>query len=227
MLPADALVLFDIDGTLIRKAGPHHREALVAAVHRVTGIVTSLDQIPTQGMLDRDILTAMLRNAGASRAVIRERMPEIIRHAQNIYARSCPNLESKVCPGVRPLLGRLQRRSVPTGLVTGNLTRIGWKKMEHAGLREFFRFGAFADMASSRAGLVRIALQHARKEGWITTATKITLIGDHPNDVEAARKNGIRSIAVATGVVAGEELATCAPDLLLSDLRSLRLRMLL
>jgi phosphoglycolate phosphatase-like HAD superfamily hydrolase len=178
-------------------------------------------------MLDRDILTSMLRNAGASRAVIRERMPEIIRHAQNIYARSCPNLESKVCPGVRPLLGRLQRRSVPTGLVTGNLTRIGWKKMEHAGLREFFRFGAFADMASSRAGLVRIALQHARKEGWISRTTKITLIGDHPNDVEAARKNGIRSIAVATGVVAAEELATCAPDVLLSDLRSLRLRMLL
>ena len=49
----------------------------------------------------------------------------------------------------------------------------------------------------------------------------------HPNDVEAARKNGIRSIAVATGVVAAEDLATCAPDLLLSDLRSLRLRMLL
>jgi phosphoglycolate phosphatase-like HAD superfamily hydrolase len=227
MLPADALVLFDIDGTLIRKAGPHHREALVAAVHRVTGIATTLDQIPTQGMLDRDILAIMLRNAGVSRTVIRERMPEIVRHAQSIYARSCPNLESKVCPGVRPLLGRLQRRSVPTGLVTGNLARIGWKKMEHAGLREFFRFGAFADMASSRAGLVRIALQHARKEGWIMTSTKITLIGDHPNDVEAAKKNGIQSIAVATGVVAAEELATCAPDLLLSDLRSLRLRMLL
>jgi phosphoglycolate phosphatase-like HAD superfamily hydrolase len=82
-------------------------------------------------------------------------------------------------------------------------------------------------MASSRAGLVRIALQHARKEGWISRTTKITLIGDHPNDVEAARKNGIRSIAVATGLVAAEELATYAPDVLLSDLRSLRLRMLL
>jgi phosphoglycolate phosphatase len=227
MLPADALVLFDIDGTLIRKAGPHHREALITAVRRVTGIETTLDQIPTQGMLDCEILTTMLRNAGTPRTVIRERMPEIVRHAQNIYARSCPNLESKVCPGVRPLHGRLYRRKVPTGLVTGNLTRIGWKKMEHAGLREFFRFGAFADMASSRSGLVRIALQHARKEGWITRTTKITLIGDHPNDVEAARKNGIQSIAVATGVVAAEELASHAPDLLLSDLRSLRLRMLL
>jgi phosphoglycolate phosphatase-like HAD superfamily hydrolase len=227
MVPADALVLFDIDGTLIRKAGPHHREALIAAVRRATGIETTINDIPTQGMLDRDILTVMLRNAGASRALIRDRMPEIIAHAQNIYARSCPNLESKVCPGVRPLLARLSRRSIPSGLVTGNLTRIGWKKMQHAGLREFFQFGAFAEMASSRAGLVRIALRHARKEGWIHRETRISLIGDHPNDVDAARKNGIQSIAVATGVVPAEELTLCSPDLLLPDLRSLRLHMLL
>ena len=29
-----ALVLFDIDGTLLRRAGPHHREALVKAVRK-------------------------------------------------------------------------------------------------------------------------------------------------------------------------------------------------
>lgn len=75
MPAADALVLFDVDGTLIRP------------------------QSGTQGMLDRDILTVMLRNAGASRAVIREKMPEIVRHAQNIYARSCPNLEDKGLSG--------------------------------------------------------------------------------------------------------------------------------
>jgi phosphoglycolate phosphatase-like HAD superfamily hydrolase len=128
---------------------------------------------------------------------------------------------------VRPLLGRLNRRAVPTGLVTGNLTRIGWKKMERAGLREFFQFGAFAEMASSRAGLVRIALRHARGQGLIHRRTKISLIGDHPNDIDAAKKNGVQSIAVATGVVPANDLAMCAPDLLLPDLRSIRLHMLL
>ena len=66
MPPADALVLFDIDGTLLRKAGPHHREALIAAVRSVTGIETTNHLIPTQGMLDRDIIAVMLRTAGAS-----------------------------------------------------------------------------------------------------------------------------------------------------------------
>lgn len=227
MLPLNALVLFDIDGTLIRKAGPHHREALVAAVQWVTGIATTLDQIPLQGMLDCDILAIMLRNAGASRALIRRQMPEIVRHAQNFYAQSCPNLESKVCPGVRALLSRLHRRKVSMGLVTGNLTRIGWKKMEHAGLKDFFQFGAFAEMASSRTGLVRIALQHARRAGLLDRGTQVSLIGDHPNDIEAAKRNGVRSIAVATGVVSAEELQLCNPDLLLTDLRDLRLPTLL
>jgi phosphoglycolate phosphatase len=227
MLPFNAMVLFDIDGTLIRKAGPQHREALVAAVHRATGLTATLDHIPVQGMLDRDILTIMLRNAGASRALIRRQMPEIVKHAQETYARSCPNLESKVCPGVRALLARLHRRKVPMVLVTGNLTRIGWKKMEHAGLKDFFEFGAFAEMASSRTGLVRIAVQHARREGWIGRSTQVSLIGDHPNDVEAAKKNGVRSIAVATGIASAEELSRSNPDLLLTDLRDLRLPMLL
>jgi phosphoglycolate phosphatase len=226
-MPAEAMVLFDIDGTLIRKAGPHHREALISAVRDVTGFETIMDHIPVQGMLDQDILTIMLREAGLKRASIREQMPKIMRRAESIYSRSCPNLEAKVCPGARTVLARLRRRGIPTALVTGNLTRIGWKKMEHAGLREFFQFGAFAEMASSRAGLVRIALQHGRKQGWISPKTRISLIGDHPNDIAAAKRNDIQSIAVATGVVSPEDLLACAPDVLLTDLRALRLVMVL
>ena len=150
------MVLFDIDGTLLRRAGPHHREALVEAARRVTGLKTSIDGVPVAGMLDRDSLTSMLENAGALRAVIRVKMPEIVHVAQKIYSRGCPDLRRKVCPGARMLLYRLSRRGVPAGLVTGNLTRIGWKKMERAGLRGYLRFGAFAELAKDRAGLVRM-----------------------------------------------------------------------
>jgi phosphoglycolate phosphatase len=219
---APSLVLFDIDGTLIRKAGPHHRQALVEAVRRVTGIETTTDDVPVQGMLDRDILGVMLKNAGARRAVALRAMPELIRQAQAIYVDCCPNLKRKVCPGVRMLLLRLLRRGIPTGLVTGNLTRIGWKKMEHAGLSQYFRFGAFAEQAHDRAGLVRIAIRQARREGWIDRHSRISLVGDHPNDVLAAKANQVQSIAVATGLSPAAELAEYAPDILVDDLRSLR-----
>jgi phosphoglycolate phosphatase-like HAD superfamily hydrolase len=154
-------------------------------------------------------------------------MPSIIAGAQRIYARTCPDLRRRVCPGVRMLLYKLHRRNIATGLVTGNLTRIGWKKMERAGLRHYLRYGAFAELARDRAGLVRIAIVEARRRGWIDRLSPIALIGDHPNDINAARANRIRSIAVATGVVGAEELARHAPDILVPDLRSLSMEMLI
>jgi len=221
MLPG--LVLFDIDGTLLRRAGPQHREALIEAVHRASGITASLDGIPVAGMLDRDIAASMLRAAGASEAAIRKAMPNVVTEAQRIYARTCPDLRRKVCPGARMLLYKLSRRGIPAALVTGNLTRIGWTKMERAGLRHYFRFGAFSELARDRGGLVRIAVAHARREGWIDRHSPIALIGDHPNDILAARANGVRAIAVGTGIIGREELARHHPDVYVPDMRALKL----
>jgi len=227
MADVNALALFDIDGTLLRRAGPHHRQALVDAVRRVTGVDTTTDGVPVAGMLDPDILRAMMRTAGMAAREIRAAMPEIVVAAERAYLRSCPMLSRRVCPGARRLLARLQREGFVLGLVTGNLTRIGWKKMERAGLREFFRFGAFGESARTRAGVARNAIRQARRAGWIGRNAAVSLIGDHINDIAAARANGIRSVAVATGILDAAALAEHHPDLLLPDLRALRPDMLL
>jgi phosphoglycolate phosphatase len=224
---SDALVLFDIDGTLIRRAGQQHREALVEAIRRTAGVETTTEGVPVAGMLDRDILATMMARAGMSRAAIRKAMPAVVQRAQSIYVRRAPDLARKVCPGVRRTLFRLERRGAVIGLVTGNLSRIGWKKMERAGLRRYFRFGAFAELAKDRAGLVRVAIRLARRHRWIGREARISLVGDHPNDVRAAQANGIRAIAVATGLASMEELRSHAPDVILPDMRSLALEMLL
>lgn len=221
-----ALVLFDIDGTLVRRTGPHHRESLVHAVRRVTGLETTTDGIPVQGMLDPDILTQMMRRAGAPGAAIRRAMPDIIRAAERHYLRVCPALDGKHCPGVETVLERLTRRGILLGLVTGNLTRIGWRKLERAGLRRYFRFGAFGEMARTRAALARQAIREARRRGWITRTAPISLIGDAPSDILAARANNIRMIAVKTGITPPENLLAHAPDFLIANLHHLRLRML-
>ena len=223
----DALVLFDIDGTLLRRAGPHHREVLVDAVRRVTGLETTTEGVPVAGMLDRDILARMLGKAGASAGSIRRAMPGIVKHAQWLYARRCPDLRGKVCPGARMLLYKLSRRGVPVGLVTGNLTRIGWTKMQRAGLKRYLRFGAFAELARDRAGLVKIAVRQARAQGWIGRGAQVALVGDHPNDIRAARANGVRAVAVATGLIGAEELARHSPDVLVPDMRELTVEMLI
>lgn len=227
MARSNALVLFDIDGTLIRRAGPHHRLALVDAVRRTTGVETTTEGVPVAGMLDHQILRTMMQRAGMKLSEIRPVLPDIMRRAQLFYLRSCPDLQRKVCPGVRRLLRRLEQLDIPVGLVTGNLARIAWKKIEQAGLRPYFRFGAFAEDAKDRAGLVRLAIREARRKHWINGRGAISLIGDHPNDIRAARANKARAIAVGTGIVGMEELASHSPDVLLPDLRSIRLEMLL
>ena len=65
MAVSRALVLFDIDGTLLRRAGSHHKDALLTAVREVTGHDTSFDRIPTGGMLDRDLIRALLKETPA------------------------------------------------------------------------------------------------------------------------------------------------------------------
>jgi len=225
--PARALFLFDIDGTLIRRAGPQHRAALENALFCVTGLRATTDNIPVQGMLDRDILSEMLRQAGAPRQVANTQMARIVREAQSLYRGTCPDLSAKVCPGVRRLLRGLLRRGIPTGLVTGNLSRIGWRKMERAGLRGYFRLGAFAEQGRTRAELARRAAAEARRRNMVFPDVRVVLIGDHPNDIAAARANSFLSVAVATGVVALEELRPHKPDILVQDLRDLNLEQIL
>jgi phosphoglycolate phosphatase len=222
-----ALVLFDIDGTLVRRAGPHHREALVHAVRRVTGRETTTEGIPVQGMLDPDIVRVMMRKAGARGPEVLSAMPEVLRAAERHYLRVCPELHGKHCPGVVPLLERLTRHGVLLGLVTGNLTRIGWRKLERAGLHGYFRFGAFGEMATTRNALARMAIREARAKNWISGGVPMSLIGDAPQDIEAARGNGLRAISVRTGITPVEDLEKLQPDLLLRNLHELRLRMVL
>jgi phosphoglycolate phosphatase-like HAD superfamily hydrolase len=193
----------------------------VDAVRQVTGLETTTDGIPVHGMLDPDIITSMLRAVALDDSRIRDMMPPIIEAAQDIYQDSVPDLRDKTCPGVVPLLDYLRECGTVLALVTGNLTRIGWRKLERAGLDRYFRFGAFGEMAPTRGGLARLAIEHARRTGLVDENAAVSLIGDAVQDVAAARENGIRAIAVRTGITPPAELEASAPDLLLDDLTQL------
>ncbi len=214
-------MLFDIDGTLLSKAGPHHRRALEGAVAARTGKAATTDGIPVAGMLDTDIVMAMLAAAGVARARAAVLLAGIRRDASRRYHSLCPALHDRVCPGVRPLLRMLRKSGALTGLVTGNFEPIAWRKLERAGLARHFRFGAFAGQGATRGALARRAVAEALRKGWIQESAPVSLVGDHMNDILAAREARLRSVAVGTGVVSLEELAGLAPDILVPDLRSL------
>ncbi len=218
--------MFDIDGTLVRRAGQHHRDALVYGMRRVMGLETTTEGIPVQGMLDPVILWRMAQKVGARRSELVESLPAIQRSAERYYRRVVPDLQDKHCPAVIETLERLSSQDVLLALVTGNLTQIGWRKLEQAGLRRYFRYGAFGEMATTRAGLAKRAIQHARLNGWISRGIPIALVGDAPSDILAARRNRIRSISVETGITPRRELESLDPDFLLPTLHNLRDEML-
>ena len=222
MNKSKALVLFDIDGTLLRNAGGHHRQALIDGIRQVTGVETHLDGVPTSGMLDRDLIRHMLSAAGHARRRTQAVLRDIVSACQTAYVANCaPDLTHAVCPGARELLDKLRQRGAVSGLVTGNLSVIGWKKMELAGLREYFSVAAFAEDGTTRTRLARVAWQRAVKQGLIERDARVSVVGDHMNDVAAAKANGFTAIAVASGLTSAEALAEARPDILLHSLAEL------
>ncbi len=222
MSKSKPLVLFDIDGTLMRGAGQHHKQALIEGIRRVTGLSTHLEGVATSGMLDRDLIVSMLLASGQSQRVIRAALRQIMAECQSAYLENCLiDLAPFLCLGVREFMVQLNDRGAVLGLVTGNLSQIGWRKMELAGIREYFSVGAFAEDGTTRARLARVAVRRALKQQLIEPDTRISLIGDHANDVQAAKANGFQSIAVATGVMPIEELQRCEPDILVRSLAEL------
>ena len=222
MRRSDLLILFDIDGTLIRGAGPQHKEALIAGIRRVTGLSTTLDGVPTSGMLDRDLIRSAMRASGCSARRISALLPQIVRESERAYLKNCPkDLRSKVCPGAPELLPSLKQRDCVLGLVSGNIAGIAWKKMECAGLRQYFSVAAFSEDGATRAMLAKAAVQLALRKRLVTEPLRVVLVGDHPNDIQAAKWNGFGSVAVATGLISAEDLASCEPNILVRNLAEL------
>ncbi len=195
----------------------------MTGILNVTGLRTTLDGVPTSGMLDRDLIRLAMRRSGASNKRISSLLPQIMHESEQAYLRRCPaDLKPKLCPGIPDLLCTLEREGAVLALVTGNLTGIGWKKMECAGLRRHFPLGAFSRDGLTRADLAQAAARSASRKRLLCSSFRVLLIGDHPNDIAAARQNGFGSVAVATGLISEEELAAHKPDLLLPDLTAVK-----
>ena len=217
------LVLFDIDGTLMRGAGSHHKEALLEGVRRVTDKVASFDGIDTAGKLDMDLIVELVGGP-----IERQVLEAIARESQLAYVANCSHdLRPFVCRGARELIETLVAQGAAIALVTGNLSAIGWRKMELAGLKDFFHTGAFSEDGATRAEIAQIAASRARRENHVAEGCKVALIGDHRNDIEAARRNGFVSIAVASGPMPADELRGHGPDVFVESLADLDVKLVL
>jgi phosphoglycolate phosphatase-like HAD superfamily hydrolase len=211
------LILFDIDGTLLRE-GLAPKLAFARALRETYGTAGPLGSFKFAGMTDPECVVEIMRLAGLPEDAIRERVDDCLRRYVEHLAVEMRNHDgAKLFPGVRELLEQLSGRDdVLVGLLTGNISRGAQLKLSRFSLGPYFRFGAFGDDHHDRCELARIALTKAESLlGRPIGGEETTVVGDTPRDVWCARAIGARAVIVATGQVSRDDILASEPDALL------------
>jgi phosphoglycolate phosphatase-like HAD superfamily hydrolase len=215
------LALFDIDGTLIRTGGAGIK-AFAHALRSEFGRTHGTERIRFGGRTDTSLVRELFTYAGV------DHTHQNVQRFFDCYVFWLDHLlrESAAggpCPGVRSLLRQLQ--SLPQapllGLLTGNI-RLGAEiKLRHYDLWDPFALGGFGDDDEDRNAIASVAQQRgAQALGRPLEGHEILVVGDTPHDIECGRAIGARTLAVATGGAATEELLAHQPDWLVTTLES-------
>jgi phosphoglycolate phosphatase-like HAD superfamily hydrolase len=216
------LVLFDIDGTLIRTGG-----AGVKAFRQVFetefGAVDGFEKLKFAGRTDMSLVREFFsyHQVPVTPSNFTRFFDRYIFWLDHILQTS----QTEVCAGVPEFIGELQGLPHPPllGLLTGNIRMGAEIKLRHFGMWNTFRTGAFGDDHEDRNEIARIAKERGSRllEGGPLSADQVVVIGDTPLDIRCGRSIGARVLAVATGGASLETLQQHHPDWAVPDLRSL------
>jgi phosphoglycolate phosphatase len=217
------LLLWDIDGTLIRGGGVGS-DAINQAAAAVLGRPITGEPVMMHGKTDPQILTEIFAAAEVAQHVIAELLPAAVAEAERLMAQAEVELRARgeVIGGVREVLARAA--SVPgvrQTLLTGNLVGNAAVKLAAFDLTRYFdvEVGAYGSDHADRTELVPIALERVAKlRGERYDAGDVWVIGDTPGDLACARAAGVRCLLVATGGIPMVELAALDADVVLADL---------
>jgi phosphoglycolate phosphatase-like HAD superfamily hydrolase len=213
------LVLFDVDGTLIRTGGAGSR-AFVLAVEDVLGAKVDHSGFSFGGRTDIAICRGLLARGGVStiEAPLLERVFD--RYLFHLERELADRDALRLCTGVTEILAELAASpEFGVGLLTGNVEAAAHRKLAALGIDRYFHFGAFGSDEEDRNLLVPIARRRAAQVyGEGAGDARIVLVGDTPLDIRCARAGGARILAVATGLFDRTQLDPYGPDVLMDDL---------
>lgn len=215
-----ALILFDIDGTLLL-SGRAGMRAMTRAFEATFAIREAFAGESFGGRTDSYLVAKALLAHGLPDT------PEAHERFRQVYI---PLLAEEIehpgtghkglMPGARELLEALHDYDhLHLALLTGNYREAAEVKLRHFDLWDFFEWGAFSDDSADRNALVPIARSRAETYDIPGEAIeRVVVIGDTPHDIECARVAGATSIAVATGGFTVEQLLDAGADHALPDL---------
>jgi len=210
-----ALVLFDLDGTLVDSA-PDIAHAANLALREVGCVTRSEAEIRTYvGNGAEKLIHRCLtgeREGEATEAL----HAATYRAFQSHYAK-CLSDRTRVFPGVLETLEQLGDAGILLGCVTNKPARFTLPLLEALELARHFRVTVSGDTLPRKKPDPAPLLEAARR--CKVEAADCVMVGDSLADLGAARAAGMRIFCVDYGYPAGADLSAHAPDAFVGDMR--------
>lgn len=198
-------VLFDWDGTLL--------DSYQANVHAYRRMFRALGVGWDEGKLRRYYSPDWYRVYRAAR-LEPSRWAEADRLWRRYYRQSRPGL----MPGARRVLRRLDRRFALALVTSGNRARVN-RELNHFGLAGVFPVRVFSEDVARRKphpAALRLALRRLR-----IGPEACVYVGDAPEDIEMARRAGVRAVALLGPFPTHRGLRAARPDAVLGSIGEL------
>jgi phosphoglycolate phosphatase len=213
------LVLWDIDGTLLKSGG-----LTTAAFNRALREIYELGGDPAKidygGKTDPQIALEVLLLHEIAESDALDRLERFhTRYVDLVHAefeQLCRTV--RVLPGADEVIAALAASDVLQSTLTGNLRPTAELKLRAAGLREQLdlEIGAFGSDHRNRDELVAIARERAAAR--YGKVHDVVVVGDTPRDIACGKAGGARTVAVATGNWSYGQLVEHTPDVVLENL---------
>jgi len=213
------LILFDIDGTLLKGMSKIHFKSFSEAISRVFKVDASPADINHSGKTDTRIILEVLEKHGISRDKVLPRLKEIYKIMIDFYKKNVDfDTDIKPNDNIEKILSILKKKGYILGLLTGNLEKIARTKIGKFDLNKYFDLGSFGEISENRSKLLENAIEQAESKFKINlNKENIFVIGDTRFDIQSAKEVGVKTIVVATGNYSIEELKKYNPDYLFKD----------
>ena len=200
------IVLFDFDGTLA--------DTLPTVLAIANRLAPEFGYPPTGATEWKQLRSLSSREILRSKRMPRWKLPWVLRRLSQELRSELPRLTW--IPGIEPVLQQLVAEGHSLGIVTSNANPTVAAFLAHQGGALPFRV---MQTGVGILGKARVLGRVVWWQGW--DPRSVLYVGDEVRDVEAARRAGLRSVAVTWGFNTATALAAAQPDYLIHDPRSL------
>ena len=202
-------VVFDFDGTLaVLNIDFSQMRDEVFKLMRKYGIdESSIEEKYLLEIIDEVVPILSKRNSSAAEEFYQK--AHLILHEIEMKAAE----EGRILPGVKEVLVSLKRKGIKVGIVTRNC--------EEAVRKVLPDIEKFCDIFISRDSIRRVK-PHPEHMTSVLTALHVSgketvMVGDHPIDIQAGKRVGMKTIGVLTGRTKRDEFEKAGADWILRD----------